>query len=250
LIGEAVEGNDYNRRGWAIACLADIGSKEAVQSLTRIMDDSDTPDLVKMWSGAALTRIRGVDAIKDLMLAAAKDPSRKQALAGLLLGMRAGAVRPLTTIMLTGETNQERQQATAWLGTLDQRLRGGIVRKVLNDALAYSAGQAKEGVPWAGGALYLPRSAWTTREAWDMTRNLLCWLVWSEEHGKKDIATQLQNNLRDLSWRNGVGFRQGGSGRDWARALLKKRALDTSAINDQTPYQAVILIVQLLSFSA
>ncbi|MFP6905821.1 MAG: DUF2330 domain-containing protein [Verrucomicrobiota bacterium] len=250
LIGEAVEGNDYNRRGWAIACLADIGSKEAVQSLTRIMDDSDTPDLVKMWSGAALTRIRGVDAIKDLMLAAAKDPSRKQALAGLLLGMRAGAVRPLTTIMLTGETNQERQQATAWLGTLDQRLRGGIVRKVLNDALAYSAGQAKEGAPWAGGALYLPRSAWTTREAWDMTRHLLCWLVWSEEHGKKDIATQLQNNLRDLSWRNGVGFRQGGSGRDWARALLKKRSLDTSAINDQTPYQAVILIVQLLSFSA
>ena len=108
LIGEAVEGDDYNRRGWAIACLADIGSKSAVKSLTLVTNDADTPDLVKMWAGAALTRIRGVDAIKDLMRAAAQDSSKQGALAALLLGMRSGAVRPLTTIMLTGETNGDR----------------------------------------------------------------------------------------------------------------------------------------------
>jgi hypothetical protein len=249
LIGEAVEGDDYNRRGWAIACLADIGSKGAVKSLTLVSDDADTPDLVKMWAGAALTRIRGVDAIKDLMRAAAQDSSKQGALVGLLLGMRAGAVRPLTTIMLTGETNADRQQATAWLGTLDQRLRGGIVKKVLGEALGYSVEQAGKGVPWEGGALYLPRTEWSAPQAWDMSRQLICWMLWAEENGKDELAKQVSNNLRDLSWRNGIGFRQGGSGIDWAKAFLKKAGRNDSAINAQTDTATVILIVQLLEFA-
>ncbi len=250
LIGEAVEGDDYNRRGWAIVCLADIGSKKAVKSLTQVSNASNTPDLVKMWAGAALTRIRGIDAIKDLMRAAAQDASKQQALAGLLIGMRAGAVRPLTTIMLTGETNQDRQQATAWLGTLDQRLKGGIVRKVLNDSLSYSKEKAaKEGAPWNGGALYLPRTQWSPQESWDMSRNLVCWMLWAEENGEKELAKQVSNNIRDFSWRLGLRIR-GGSGRDWAKAMLQRAGQDESAITAKTETATAILILQLLPFKA
>jgi hypothetical protein len=250
LIGEAVEGDDYNRRGWAIVCLADIGSKTAVESLTQVSTRTETPDLVKMWAGAALTRIRGVGAIRDLLRAAAEDSSRQQALAGLLLGMRAGAVRPLTEIMLSGETNADRQQATAWLGTLDQRLPGGIVRKVLNDSLRYSKEQAEKGVPWEGGALYLPRTQWGVEEAWDMSRNLVCWMLWAEEYEEQALANQVSNNLRDLSWRNGIGFRQGGTGRDWAKAMLIRANRDDTAITKETDTATAILIIQLLEFKA
>ena len=246
LIGEAVEGDDYNRRGWAIACLADIGSKQAVDPLTRVSDDDQAPDLVKMWAGAALMRIRGADAIKDLMRAAAEDSSKQAALAATLLGMRAGAVRPLTTILLGAEDNTDRQQATAWLGALDQRLPGGIVRKVLEESLSYSKEKSNSGVPWKGGALFLPRTQWTTDEAWDLSRHLICWMLWAEDNDQPEVAKQVSNNLRDLSWRNGIGFRQVGSGREWAKALLGKAGHDPNAITAETDTVTVILILQLL----
>ena len=96
------------------------------------------------------------------------------------------------------------------------------MKKVLGDALSYSKKRADKGVPWEGGALYLPRTEWSAREAWDMSRQLICWMLWAEENGKGDLARQVSNNLRDLSWRNGIGFRQGGSGKDWARGVGKE----------------------------
>ena len=64
--------------------------------------------------------------------------------------------------------------ATAWLGTLDQRLGGGVVRKVLYEAIKYSDERAKNGVPWDNGPLFLPQYRWTQEEALDMTRQLVC----------------------------------------------------------------------------
>ena len=148
--------------------------------------------------------------------------------------------------MLTGETVQERQQATAWLGTLDQRLPGDIVKKVLGEELSFNKKTAANGPPWSGGALYLPRTEWNTKEAWDMSRTLICWMLWAEENDKGELAKQVSNNLRDLSWRNGIGFRSGGSGKDWAKALLKKAGKDEAAVSDKTDTATVILIVQLL----
>ena len=123
---------------------------------------------------------------------------------------------------------------------------GGIVRKVLNDSLSYSKEKANKGVPWDGGALYLPRFQWSTDEAWDMSRQLICWMLWAEENDKPELARQVSNNLRDLSWRNGIGFRQAGSGRDWAKALLTKAGHDANAVTNKTDTATVILIVQLL----
>jgi hypothetical protein len=246
LLGEAVEGTDYTRRGWAIVCLADIGAKAAVKPLQQIVDDDTAPNLVKMWAGAALMRIRGADAIKDLLRQEAADASKREAVAALLLGMRAGAVRPLTELALRGETNDDRRRATAWLGTLEQRLPGGIVRKVVAAELEYTKERAAKGFPWEGGALYLPRYQWSNNEAIGMSRNLTCWLVAAEIAGKTDIAKQLLNNLRDLSWRTGMGFQQQASGFDWTRKLIEQAGLDPNAISAETEKETLILILQMM----
>lgn len=246
LVGEAVEGTDYTRRGWAIVCLADIGTKTAVKPLQQIVDDKTAPNLVKMWAGAALMRIRGAEAIKDLLRQEAADPSKREAVAALLLGMRASAVRPLTELALRGETNADRQRATAWLGTLEQRLRGGIVRKVLAAELKYSTERLAKGFPWEGGALYLPRYRWAAPEAISMTRNLTCWLLAAEIAGKDEIAKQLLNNLRDLSWRTGMGFQQQASGFDWTRKLVEQTGLDPNAISKDTEKETLILILEVM----
>ena len=250
LLGEAVEGKDLTRRGWAIVCLADIGDKRAVKTLKLIVDDKASSDLVKMWAGAALTRIRGVEGIRDLLRSQAKDPSKQKMVASVILGMRASAVRPLVQLAVSGETQQDRMQATAWLGTLDSRLGGGIVRKVLTSTLSYSHKKALRGVPWKGGPLYLPRYQWTQKEALAMTRHLVCWLIWCEQQGQKDVVQQVQNNLRDLSWRNGIGFRQGGTGLKWTKALLTNDGKNANAVSDKTDNLTLILIVQLLNEAA
>jgi hypothetical protein len=140
--------------------------------------------------------------------------------------------------------------ATSWLGALDGRLRGGIVRKVLLAELSYSKEQAEKGVPWQGGALYLPRYQWTQAEALAMTRQFACWLIWAEQKGKTDIVGQIHNNLRDLSWRNGIGFRNGGNGFTWTQALLTQAGKDAAAVNPKTDASTLILILQLLDEAA
>jgi hypothetical protein len=250
LQGEAVEGSDLNRRGWAIVCLADIGDKRAVKTLKLINDDKQTPDLVKMWANAALLRIRGMETIRDLLRDHAQNPSKQAMVSSVILGLRSGAVRPLVKLAVTGETQQDRMSATSWLGALDGRLRGGIVRKVLLAELSYSKDQAQKGVPWQGGPLYLPRYRWAPAEALAMTRQLVCWLIWAEQKGKTDIVRQIHNNLRDLSWRNGIGFRHGGNGFTWTQSLLLKAGKDGTAVSQKTDANTLILILQLLDEAA
>ncbi|MDA1143254.1 MAG: hypothetical protein O3B01_32250, partial [Planctomycetota bacterium] len=63
----------------------------------------------------------------------------------------------------------------------------------------------------------------------------------------KEVANQLLNNLRDLSWRNGLGFRQGGDGLIWTKALLSRAGKDAEAVSEKTDRLTLILIVQLLN---
>ena len=53
LSGEAIEGNDITRRGWAIVCLAEIGGDEVDQLLTKVHSDPKQPMLVRTWAAAA-----------------------------------------------------------------------------------------------------------------------------------------------------------------------------------------------------
>jgi hypothetical protein len=106
--------------------------------------------------------------------------------------------------------------------------------------------RAKAGIPWQGGALYLPRYQWSQAQAISMSRNLTCWLLSAEEAGKQDVAKQLLNNLRDLSWRTGMGFQQQASGYDWTRKLIEQAGLDANAVCSKTEKQALILILQLM----
>lgn len=244
LIDEALEGRTVASRGWAIVCLVDIGDEKALDVL-RVLSDKET-GLVKMWAGAGLTRLRGVDGVRDLLQQQIKDPSQQPAVASLLLAMRGSAVRPLVTIVLTSPDMNERRFATSYLGTLNGRIGGGTVKAVFAEGLRYTPDKAKEGVPWAGGPLFLPGYVWTPTEARNTTIDLVCWLAHCEIYELGDIARQLNNNLRDLSWRNGIGLRHSGTAAEWTKALLQVDGSDHGAITNDTDRDTLLLVLQLM----
>ena len=75
-------------------------------------------------------------------------------------------------------------------------------------------------------------------------------MIWAEEKGKNDLTKQLANNLRDFSWRNGLGFQQHANGRDWARTMLQKQSRNMDAMNKNTDGMTVVLILQLLEYKS
>ncbi len=244
LIGEAREGQDLSRRGWSVVCLSEIGHPSAVDSLTKLREDEAAPELLVMWAGAALTRIRGAEEIRERLLAAQNDPNALPELVDLLVGLRGAAVLPLIEIGLTAPDIVVRQQAMSLLGSLDQRLRGGTVRISLEAALRYSS--RAETLPWEGGPLFLPGYAWKPDEAQRVSLDLCSWLVAAERRGDTAAAGPLLNNLRDLSWRTGTGFQQHARAYEWLRAFLNAAGLDGSAIHEETDSETLILIAELL----
>ncbi len=246
LIGEAVEGGDLARRGWAVVCLAEIGHRSAVDSLVRLRDADGEPELLQLWASAALTKIRGAEEIRERLRAAQSDPEAIPELTTLLLGLRGAAVRPLLEVALTSTAIAERQQAMSLLGSLDLRLRGGVVRRSLEEALRYTPERAATGVPWAGGPLFLPGYAWTPEEARRVSLDLCCWLADRERSGDSGSIPPLLNNLRDLSWRTSVGFQHLGGAVYWTKAFVAHAGLDAASIHSETDPATLILVLQLL----
>ena len=67
LLGEALEGNNLSRRGWAIVCLAEIGGPNVDRRLIAIHEDPLQSPLVRTWALAARVRIaKSTDELVDL----------------------------------------------------------------------------------------------------------------------------------------------------------------------------------------
>lgn len=246
LIEEATEAADLSRRGWAIVCLSDIGSKRALDPLRALMRDPGSPELVKLWSGAAVTRLQGREGIRDLVVSQANGSAQAAEVAPVILGLRGAAVRPLVELTLESESVEVRRLATSYLGALDGRVGGGVVRAVLSEGLRYTPEKSEAGVPWDGGPLFLPGYAWTQDEAWNTTLDLVSWMVWAEQQERGDVVAPLVNNLRDLSWRNGVGFQQLPKAHAWVQLLATKRGGHSRAVTESTAPETLFLILELL----
>ena len=238
LIGEAFEGKELVRRGWAIVCLARIGGAQAEKRLADLSTDEKQSALVRTWALAArVERAKSADQLLELaqlagqlpaaarpiamrlvalskdgaagveaMLAlSAQQPKLAQALAGPIL--ESGHAR-LVPVLLNGKDDNVRRQAAGFLATLAQKDPEGDLQNAL--AAAYRFDPEAKDVPWAGGALFVPGIPWRKEPARDVARNLIAWHLYCERHGKAAEQKQIHNNIRSIQLARAAGYQTPG----------------------------------------
>ncbi len=230
LIGEAVEGPSWVRRGWAIVALSRIPGPEAQRGLQRLLSDRRQPELIRTWAAAAVIqraqdftqlvrwaslaqeyppvqralRIRLTELIqesekpptaRELLRLAADAPVLQSAVAAVAVHL---PVEELLKPMLHDRNQQLRRMAAAFLATKAQRSkeqRDQVAQAVLK---AYRFDPQVKEVPWAGGPLFLPAVQWTPQEARQIVGTLIRWLLWCQRRGKN--PQPIINNLRSVQW--------------------------------------------------
>ncbi|MCR9118106.1 MAG: DUF2330 domain-containing protein, partial [bacterium] len=198
LMGEAIEGGDLTRRGWAIVALGEIGGEDVDALLTKVHSNDKQPELVRTWAAAARVAMtdsadgliakanlvgqfpalgrpigmRLVEELSDPKSGATPEgivsvtlqvPQLQQALAPAILALGSDK---LTTVMISAKDQNVRRQATAYLGALSQQGDKEVPAKVIK---AYAFDADAEDVPWAGGPLFLPGIQWEQAPAKELT---------------------------------------------------------------------------------
>lgn len=233
LLGEALEGSDLSRRGWAIAALAEIGGPEVQGRLDEMSRDAKLPALVRTWAAAARVKLApDLNALRQLVpltqaLPAVGRPIALRLIAlsdteggglGALLELslqhpqleqplrKAISARPpeqLCLVMRTHPDQEVRRQAASYLGLLAQR-GDQSVGKVVVDQLRFDSKATQ--VPWKGGPLFLPGIDWSRDDARDLAGQLMRWILWAERHSRPDLLRQLHNNVRSIGLANKAGY--------------------------------------------
>ena len=254
LSGEAIEGNDLARRGWAIVALSEIGGQDIDELFLKIHNDKQQKMLVRTWAAAgrvymsssvdaliekasliaafpAVGRpigMRIVDKLADnpdgatpeqLIGVSIKVPKLDQALAPAIMAL---GVDKLTTLMTTARDQGVRIKATAFVGALagqDKTAAAAIAKAYTFDP------EAKE-VLWKGGPLYVPGIRWTKKDARTVVGNLIRWHLWCDRNGKAAEQRQINNNLISIGLSRVAGVQSaGGNGStvawlsSWGKAL-------------------------------
>jgi hypothetical protein len=234
LIGEAFEGQDLVRRGWAIVCLSEIGGETARERLTALSSDEKHGALIRTWAAAArihtaqgaeeliqlaetlvprypavgrpaskalVAALTGEGASLESVIAlATRVPVLQKALVGPILSKGSA---PLIAAMTGTKDQAVRRMAAGYLGGLFQQGDPGVPAAVVA-VYAFDA-QAKD-VPWAGGPLFLPGIQWGAEDARGLVGNLIRWLVWADLHERPELKTQIHNNIRSLSLARAAGY--------------------------------------------
>lgn len=239
LAGEALEGEELVRRGWAIQCMAKIGGPEADKYLAQIVADANQPELVRTWAVAGRVAIAGsVSELVDLAqyvstypavgrpigmrLVAALDnpvnppqaqdviaitvrvPELMQTLAPTIMGF---GVDSLVKVMTNADDQQVRNTAAAFLGTLAQQGNKEVAPAVVN---VYKFNKDAKAVPWNGGPLWIPGIQWDKENAQSLVDNLIRWHLWCDLHDKNEEKQQIHNNIRSVQLAGVVGYENPG----------------------------------------
>jgi len=234
LLQVARKGQSLVQRGFAIACLAEIGGQELDEEF-RLLEEGQQPDLVKNWAAAGRIKIaqsadqlirilplqdtfpalrRPIEMalarhVRDIPLPqllelANKNPNLQQTLAQSIL---ASGPKALAAVMLHGKDAQSRQTAAGYLGTLANQGDATVVKTVLE---AYRFDPEAQAVPWQGGPLYVPALAWNKETAHKLVDELIRWDVWCDHHDRAQEVVQVENNLRSLQLWNALGTNPNG----------------------------------------
>lgn len=227
----ALLASDPEMAGHAIQALAAIEHDSAEQTLTLIHERATAPPLVRTWAAAArIGRADSIEALSALSGLANQFPpvsrplgiravalmgedadvgsmiqlglsnaSLQQAFAEPILGQGAG---PIAEVMFTHADNNVRRLAAGYLGTLGSR--SEAAQADIIDAYTYLPGMA--GVPWAGGALYVPAVSWDQARAREIVARLIAWHVHCDQKGLGGEKQQIYNNLRSVGLHRVAGM--------------------------------------------
>ncbi len=241
LAGEALEGEEIVRRGWAIDCLAKIGGEEADKYLQQVIANGDQPELVRTWAVAARVQIakdvpelvalaqlvpsypavgrpigmrlvaalndaENPPTVEDVIEITVNVPQLEQTLGATILGF---GVDPLVEVMTQAENQQVRNKAAGYLGALAGQGDKGVAPAVAN-VYKFEA-DAKE-VAWSGGPLWIPGIRWDQNkdDAHSLVSNLIRWHLWCDLHDKSGEKSQIHNNLRSVQLAGVVGYQSPG----------------------------------------
>jgi len=227
----ALLASDPEMAGRAIQALAAIPHSSADQTLELIHQRASAPPLVRAWAAAA--RIGRADSIESLSalagltseFPAASRPLglRAVALLGedadvasmLALGLNNAALQqafvepilgqgagPLAEVMFTHADNNMRRLAAGYLGTLGGRDAAAAAEII--DVYSYVPGL--KGVPWQGGALYVPAVSWGQEQARTIVGALLAWHVHCDQNGLSDQKQQIYNNVQSVGLHRVAGM--------------------------------------------
>jgi len=279
LSGEAIEGNNITRRGWAIVALSEIGGEKVDALLTKVHQDGKQPMLVRTWAAAgrvymtkdakglmekaqlvsefpALGRPVGMRIVESLNAGGEASPEQivsvsiripklQKALAPAIMAL--GKAK-LINVMTSAKDQNVRRQAAGYLGALANQ-GDADVGKAVAEAYAFNA-DAKD-VPWAGGPLWVPGIQWQKDDARALVGSLIRWHLWADRNGKKDEQNQIHNNIRSLTLARVAGYQSPGWQaasterwlQVWANTVGKdevRKILKEQGVEDNPKYASVI----------
>ena len=237
LFEEAIQSTSAVSCGWAVIALVEIGGDLGRTALIAV-EQASPSELTKTWARAGrvrlaqspreLTRLSELGAFDQNLLrplterwlewltpeatdltiehaieAISRSGHLQPALAPTILGY---GPRPLLRLLLEGRSNGSRNFAAGALASLScgQDHDAADVAKRVLDALRLDP--EAELPPWRGGALFIPSLNWKNKEARQLVRTLVSWLVWCDVRGRAQESQQLQNNLRSISLARAAGF--------------------------------------------
>jgi hypothetical protein len=226
-----------DRRGLALRRIAERGRAEDWDRLARLLVDAREPDLVRMWTLGTMSRLRPQHTATMLIhgsvgwlnaqpawnwttwQARRSNPELVQAVAGhLRIDIGRRAPERLITPMLRSPHVQVRQAAAGLLP--DQP----STRAAVIAALAFDAARARtSGLPWKGGALFLPGGKWSAAETALAIRELIHWQIYleyrSDTRGRRAERRIVRNNIVALNQRHATLAGSGGDGTGVQAAL-------------------------------
>lgn len=236
LVRRAREHEEMTQRGWALACLGELGGEGAVRRLHEIAKDSSLPQLVRSWCIAALykqatsveqlvgyanapmplgnnevhrpfqirlSELLSEEESTDLSSLLELSSSYPFLNTTVIPSLRAHGAKALVRELLTNSDMQVRSQAAAVLGAIGTTAedQANIVRLVI-DSLAFDGD--RETVPWHGGPLFIPGIAWKAEDARHAIEHLLSWWMWWERRELQGEINVVVNNLSVFSQAAGV----------------------------------------------
>jgi hypothetical protein len=234
ILDDIADTEDSKRRGWAIVALSGIGGKKVDKGLMQIHNNTSMPMLVRTWAaaarveiaestddlfklaqlarqfpavqrplglriGASLENLKGPKAAERLLKAQTQFPNLRVSLQASILKL---SKKQLLHAMFTSDDNNVRRTAAAYVGTKASKddTVGAMVAK------AYRFRKGADDVPWKGGALFLPGIKWSKKDSTKLVDGLVRWYLWAEINDRKDIKTQLHNNLRSIQLGRAAGY--------------------------------------------
>jgi hypothetical protein len=279
LKGEAIEGNDLTRRGWAIVALGEIGGKDVDELLMKVHDDEKQPALVRTWAAAArVSMVDSADELTALAPLAAQFPAVGRPIGMRLVEKLAGgegasaegllsvslkvpqlqtALAPaimasgadkISVAMATAKDMDVRRQAAAYLATMalqgDKAVAGEVVK-------VYKFDPEAKVVAWNGGPLFVPGLQWEKDNGRALAGNLIRWHLWCDRNSKPEEQRQIHNNIISLALAQAAGYQSPGFGdtttvqwlQTWGKAVGKEELqalLKEQGVDEDAKYKAAL----------